>query len=542
MFKKPSFVLLLALFALGGCSADHGGDGNDAGIVVPDSARPPDAVFYDAGPVSGNVGNACTMDSDCTGAATMCLNGDPTFFPNGYCSATCDPAVADSCPMGSQCQDFGGGQMFCLLICDPSVTTRQCNGRMGYGCANSLQLSGVCLGGCVDATDCGGSLMCDQTGGDLGTGACFTPGATVGVACTMDTQCPAGGFCQAEDFSGWPSGTCIVPGCDPVANTGCATGAECIALQSFFGPPQGYCLDGCDPAASDCRTGYACTASPVNPDRHYCAAACTSDAQCGGGRVCNVGLGTCNVPFTGTVGGTCSRRDPTTCNGGSCLSERSSGFPASYCSYAGCSATEACPGTSVCAPRPGNTSVCLASCTSDADCHTAGYHCLPSDRSDPTSATACVPSCTVDTDCTSMSMTGPDVCNVGTGLCTQPFTATQLGMPCTSDSTCIGGRCMTEASFGYAGGECVYPGCSLTTGVVGVVCPSSSTCVDDGFGSPDIGLCAPTCTLGATSCRAGYACTAVPGSSTTGACTPACTIDTNCAPGRTCDATTGLCH
>lgn len=532
---KSSFALLGAcavLAALTGCSEDHPMDSGDAGIVVPDSARPPDAFFYDAGPVSGSIGNACTADTDCTGTNEMCI-GDPTFFPDGYCTATCDPAVADSCPMGSQCQDFGGGQMFCLLTCDPSVTTRQCNGRMGYGCANSIQLSGVCVGGCVDASDCGGTLDCDTAAGYAG--ACFTPGAAAGDPCTMDTECPSGGFCQDEAFGGWPGGACLVPGCDLAANTGCSGDAQCIAQQGFFGPPQGYCIDGCT-TDTDCRTGYTCTASTVNPDRHYCAPGCTSDAQCGGGRVCNVGLGTCAVPFTGTVGSTCSRRDPTTCNGGTCLSERSSGFPATYCTYSGCGASEACPGTSICWERTGATNLCVAACTADTDCHT-GYRCLHSDAADPSSPTACLPGCTSNTDCTSMG----DVCNVGTGLCAQPFTTTQTGMPCTSDATCVGGRCLTESAWGYPGGECVYPGCSLNAAVTGAICPSMSTCIDDGAGDPDIGICAPTCTIGTSGCQTGYACTAIPGGTTTGACTPACTSDANCATGRTCDTATGLC-
>jgi hypothetical protein len=253
--------------------------------------------------------------------------------------------------------------------------------------------------------------------------------------------------------------------------------------------------------------------------------------------VCNAGLGTCSDPFTGTIGGTCSRRDPTTCAGGTCLSERSSGFPgAGYCSYAGCGTSEPCPGTSVCAPRPGTTSICLAHCTSDTDCRT-GYHCLPSDPSMPSSPTACLPGCSAPTDCTSMG----DVCNVGTGLCTQPFMAANEGIACTSDAACPSGRCLTEATYGYPGGMCVYPGCSLVTGGTGAVCPAMSTCVEDGVGSPDLGVCAPTCTVGGSSCRAGYACVAMSGSTTEGTCQPACTA-ASCATGRTCDMTTGLCH
>lgn len=537
MIQKPFFVLSASVLALGAiaCSTDHGGDTNDAGIVVPDSARPPDAAQYDAGPSAGDIGNACTADTDC-GTMGMCLN-DPGFFPNGYCSAICDPTAAmDTCPTGSLCQDFGGGQAFCVLTCDSSVTTRQCNGRMGYGCSTDPQLSGICLGGCVDGTDCPTGLSCDQTGGQVGAGACYTPGATVGVACLDDTMCPAGAFCQDEANGGWPGGSCLLPGCDLVGNAGCSGDAQCVALQGFFGPPQGYCIDGCTTTA-DCRTGYTCTASTANPDRHYCAPGCTSNAQCSGGLVCNPGLGTCGAPFTGTLGGTCSRRDPTTCAGGTCLSERSAGFPMAYCSYSGCSATEACPMGGVCLTRPGTTNICLRACTMDSDCPTAGYACRHSNPADATSAMACVPACTATVGCVNMG----DVCNVGTGLCGPAFMSTLEGTPCTSDTQCAGGRCMSEAGFGYSQGECVYPGCSLTTGVMGAACPAMTACVDDHIGSPDLGICAPSCTVGGTSCRDGYTCVAVGGSATEGACQPSCTA-TSCTPGRTCDTTTHLCH
>lgn len=543
MSKQTSFVLVSTVLALAACSQDHSMGGDDAGIVVPDSARPPDAFAYDAGPPGGNIGAACASDTDCSGIATTCI-GDPQIFPNGYCTASCDTATPDSCPMGTTCQDFGGGSVFCVLTCDPSVTSRQCNGRAGYGCSTNFQFSGLCVGGCVDETDCPSGLMCDPMGGDLGAGTCFTPGASVGVACVDDTQCPMGGFCQPEAGGGWPSGSCIVPGCDVATNMGCTGDAQCVQLAGAFGPPQGYCLDGCT-TSTDCRDGYACTPSAANPDRHYCAPACTTDSQCSGGRQCNQVLGTCGDPFTGTLGGQCSRRDPTTCPGGSCLSERSAGFPTSYCAYTGCGTSEPCPTGGVCTARPGTTSICLRGCTSDTDCSTTpGYACRHSDPADATSAMACVPACTMDSQCTATDfMTGAHyVCNVGTGTCALPFVGTNEGIACTSDSACVGGRCLTESAFGYPGGECVYPGCSLTTGITGVTCPTSSLCVDDGIGSADFGICQVACTPGASgTCRDGYACVGIGGSTTDGACQPACTAST-CAAGHSCDGTTGLCH
>ena len=539
MSTKLAFLLAVTVvtaFAVG-CSTDHGSGVDDAGIIVPDSARRGDALFAVDALATATIGTACTADTDCHGTNAMCFN-DPNFgdfVPGGYCTLACDPAMATSCPTGSECQQISRTQSICIATCDPASMTRQCGGRMGYGCSSDPMFSGRCVGGCFDATDCPAGLMCDRMGGQVGSGTCYTPSAMIGIACTTDMQCPIGGNCNAENAGGWPGGACIVPGCDAAANTGCTGNAQCIAV----GGAQGDCIQGCT-IANDCRVGYTCTASTVNPDRHYCAPACTNSSQCTGGRVCNAGLGTCDIPFAGTIGGACQRFNPMTCAGGTCLSERSSGYPSAMCTYAGCSATEPCPSGGVCAPRvfPSTFNVCLLACSSDTQCR-AGYHCLRSNPADPASAMACVPSCATNADCTSMAAMGvADVCNVGTGLCGAPFSPTLLGAACVNDSTCVGGHCATEALSGFAGGMCVYPGCALS-GTGGSTCPAASACIDDHYGDPARGVCAPTCT-GTTSCRAGYACVAT---STSGvsACQPMCT-SASCAPGRTCNTTSGLCH
>lgn len=537
MSNKPFFAVSVALVTLSAsaCSTSHTdpGDMNDVGIQLPDAAALPDVVTIDA-PVVSQIGTACTSDPDC-GSGNLCSD---IFGPAGYCTAACDAAAGTGCPDGSTCVGVSQTEAYCLLACDPAVTTRQCGGRPGLGCSTAGMTAGLCVPGCVDASDCGGSLACDPTGGDFGAGACYTPGAANGAPCTDDSMCPAGGLCETEDGAGWPGGGCVVienPPCDVASNTGCMGDAQCIASQGGFGgPPIGLCVDGCTTSA-DCRVGYSCEASGTYPDRHYCAPACTTTAQCTGTNVCNVGLGLCAPPFNNSqLGGTCQRFDPTTCSGGTCFSERSSGFPDSYCTYQGCSATQPCPTGGVCSTSYGATGICLDACTSDANCR-AGYACRPSDPANASSPLGCVPACTSTAQCT---RTG-NVCNVGTGLCTAAFTAANLGMPCTSDATCTGGRCMTEAATGYPSGECVYPGCSLTGGT-GATCPTGSACVDDALGDPALGICAPTCTVGATTCRDGYACVASAGSTTEGTCQPSCT-PTSCAAGRTCDGTTHLC-
>lgn len=526
--RHASSVLAAAVLALAvGCSAEHSPD-TDGGIQLPDANSLPDVYTPPDAWTPPTIGRACTAPTDCgTDPTAQCVN-DPDFVPGGYCTQTCNPMATDSCPTGSQCVNLGPGRAFCILECDPTVTTRQCGGRQGYGCTQDPMLSGLCFGGCVDSTDCPMGLMCDPAGGQLTSGACYTPGVHNGVACTADTQCGMGGACLTEDGNGWPGGTCTLPGCDAVNDMGCGMGEQCIPLNSIFGPPQGYCLQGCT-MTSDCRAGYTCIASPTYPDRHYCAPGCTGNAQCTvAGDVCNTGLGTCAPPFTGTIGGMCSFRDPTTCEGGTCLSEFSSGFPGSMCSYSGCSATNPCPSGSTCAHRLSGSNVCLPSCTMPTDCR-AGYACAPSDPADPTSATACMPHCASDMDCANASR--GSVCNVGTGLCGRAFMGT-FGAACGTDGDCAGGLCLTEANTGYPGGACTQPGCRLSGTGPGITCTVGSVCIDDHIGDPALGTCQQSCT--GTECRAGYACVM-------GACQPACTA-TSCAAGRTCDMASGLCH
>ena len=62
---------------------------------------PPPAVPGPDGFIPGEIGATCTMDSDCK-AHTCALTGD-----SGYCTATCDPTQADSCPANTHCGTIG---------------------------------------------------------------------------------------------------------------------------------------------------------------------------------------------------------------------------------------------------------------------------------------------------------------------------------------------------------------------------------------------------------------------------------------------------
>jgi hypothetical protein len=528
------FRLLLSVLAatllLVACNTSHTED-EDAPITFD-----LDGALFDTGVDAPRpdrvVGDACTTDAEC-GPEGICLDIDE-LTTDGYCSSACgtDLPCAEE---GTTCLNFGGGQAFCFLDCDPEATERTCE-RPGYGCGSNFMVlpTPVCVAGCVDDSDCGEGLSCDPTGGFTGAGACFDPAAMVGDPCTDAAECPSGGACITENGSGWPSGSCAT-GCDFATNAGCEGGA-CIA-QTFGG---GLCTSSCA-TDTDCREGYACT--PVNgaPGRMYCAPDCAGDTECASaGNVCNPGVGTCDVPFDASrLGDTC-RGDGQGCEGGTCLRESTNGYPGSYCIYAGCTlgGTD-CPSGGVCAPGSGTVNLCLLGCDNSGDCR-PGYACRLSDPADTESPRACVPACTSSAECSGGGGGGtPRTCNPGTGRCTTAFQPARSGEPCATATECPGGRCRDEAVDGWPAGMCVSIGCRLDGEAPTSPCGAGDVCVDDALGDPAIGECLPGCAVAASDCRPGYACVAEDGA-TDGVCRPACTA-TSCDSSRTCDSETGLC-
>ncbi len=502
------------LFVLG-CGNSHmtDGGGDDAAIVIPDGAL--NDAGTDSGPPPSATGAACMSDADCSGTAGTCLTEAMTGLAGGYCSAFC---TSDSdCASDAMCVQIDRTNSVCLVNCDPTGTN-QC--RMGYGCANGVGIPPVCLPGCEDATDCPSGDMCQPGGGFSAAGACYSPDAGVGDACSSSDQCPNNSICASQGRFGWPGGSCIMFGCDLNGNTGCTGDSQCLPF--FRG---GGCFDGCT-SASDCRAGYDCRGDVSYPDRV-----------------------TCQPSFTPSdLGQPCSTSSGVGCVGGACLTEESYGYPGSYCVAEACdpSATDSgCPSGGVCVAASGSTlGYCFQGCGSDSDCRTA-YACRPSDSADPTSATACFPGCTDDSQCTATLQDGTALhCNVGTGECLPPLAMTSIGEPCVGDgSDCVGGRCLSESGSGWPAGTCGLPGCRLSGTGPSTDCPSGTVCADDGSGDPALGVCISSCTAGGTACRTGYECRATDpaDSSSPTACLPACTSDA-CATGHTCNTTSGLCE
>lgn len=118
------------------------------------------------------------------------------------------------------------------------------------------------------------------------------------------------------------------------------------------------------------------------------------------------------------------------------------------------------------------------------------------------------------------------------------------GEPCTANTQCAGGRCLTEAMIGYPSGYCTNADAAPCTVGSNAGC-HGGTCI---AGSPN--RCFKTCSgnglTGPNRCRAGYACTNHDDSaSTPNLCRPLCTSDSECAgmgAGYGCNPMTKYCE
>ena len=374
--------------------------------------------------------------------------------------------------------------------------------------------------GCGEShiTEQDAQIVFDATFPDAGTDA-GPPPSNVGTRCETDDDCAAGGadsYCEAN-----LGGYCTTYCDETVA---CPSGSVCVAL----GGGLQLCLAECEFGADEdqCPAGNGCSPggmglSPV------CLPGCEDASDCATGDECDLesgfaGAGACFDPSV-PVGATCQVREE--CGtGADCLTEGFNGWPGGYCAGLSCdpATNTGCTGDGVCAETTSGGGLCLDGCASDTDCRTA-YRCRPLDRDEPDGPKGCFAGCTDDSQCTVTTRGGVAyTCNPGTGYCARPLDAAELGDACNADDfrDCRGGRCI-GASEGWPGGMCTYPGCSLSGATPSATCPTDSVCTDDGGGDPDLGVCVPSCTVGETTCRTGYACVAVSDGSTEGACRPA---------------------
>ncbi len=212
--------------------------------------------------------------------------------------------------------------------------------------------------------------------------------------CEIDAQCPGAGAVCRGPSDGYPMGYCTVPCDDRTPCEGLGTQNNHCAQRA--GEAQSYCELNCL-NGRDCRDdSYSCVADAL-PSGGICIPICSSDAQCGGGAVCDPHTSRCVAPggvATGAVTGEpCASNEA--CASGACIPE-ANGFTGGYCIancvlppgwntntfFDGASLPSGgCADSAICFPNGSfaarDLGVCLHQCASADDCRD-GYECRQS--------------------------------------------------------------------------------------------------------------------------------------------------------------------
>lgn len=228
-------------------------------------------------------------------------------FPNGACSAVCEPGQ-DACGECGACeQDLGGPTSYAEIGLGAAVFVSEamgsgsvCRPRCLFDPANdgscpdgyTCSAQGVCLESCVSDDHCNAAFGLSRSAGlvaferpgtpfscNASTGRCewtAPSSATVGDACSHDGDCP-------QDIGRCVEGLCITLACDLPA-FGCPPNTACFAS----GDASTACLPLCDSAA-DCPAPWGC-AQLGNPTDGYagvCVPGCEDSGECRGNEACN---------------------------------------------------------------------------------------------------------------------------------------------------------------------------------------------------------------------------------------------------------------
>jgi cysteine-rich repeat protein len=301
------------------------------------------------------------------------------------------------------------------------------NGQGGAGSkSNDAEPGGA--GGHSSAAGQGGS-------GDQSGTAPAAP-AGLGAPCRSDADC-AGSFCLGEGDTGWPGGFCSAS-CD-VSQPTCQGAGKCFDT----GQTMGLCVLPCTAEGSECRSGYACSDAVGDGSLLICLPACTADEQCSVLGSCDTTRRFCVAPEVDCSNGEdddgdglIDCEDPKSCQGSpacasgatltghpctsnadcaaaggdpACISEAGFGFPHGSCSeFCELSTNDCGSANAVCVDRqlPSGHGMCFPSCTTAADCPTAGYQCASAGGGKK----ACLPACAADSQCSTF-------CNLDNGLC-----------------------------------------------------------------------------------------------------------------------------
>ena len=212
---------------------------------------------------------------------------------------------------------------------------------------------------------------------------------------------------------------------------------------------------------------------------------CTSDGQCGPGRVCDTG--SCKDPSALSVGEACTA-DSACSVGALCATT----MPSGLCTYSCAGAV--CPSSAVCADlrASGSGILCARACAAPADCR-AGYVCCPG-------LGACVP----QANCPPQG---------------RPASA-DLGKACPAGGCAAGEICAADPSPGFANPE--FPGGACTAACNPsdqTTCPANGKCVSTSTGS----FCFPACAVPADCVAPIVLASCVAGACRSSSASPACT-------------------
>lgn len=205
----------------------------------------------DAGPEI-IVGQACTMDSDCSsipdGICKLTTSLGNGTYTGGYCTRLC--STQEDC--GSDNTGTKG-----KALCIPLAADKTGEEDL------------ICWSKCTSANDCREGYNCYQVGGEgSNLGAClldpmptFDGGWAIGGPCTTNDEChpPTTGQCIDGD-AGFPDGMCTA---ECFSNPGLC-GADGVCLCTDQDCTAAACFAGCEVPGdhSNCRTGYTCV--PLN--------------------------------------------------------------------------------------------------------------------------------------------------------------------------------------------------------------------------------------------------------------------------------------
>jgi hypothetical protein len=259
------------------------------------------SAVLDVAPSEG--GEICDgMDNDCDGLVDE--GGDALCDDGNACNgsetcggaAGCQPGAPLACDDGNPCTTDA---------CDPQAGCVASSVRNGTACndGNACTHSDSCHGGTCrgEAVACTASDQCHTAGScNPATGACSSPSAPDGTACTDGNSCTQADTCQRGSCTGGAPVTCSASDQCHVAGT-CnpATGA-CSNPPANNGTPcnDGNACTGANGTSDTCQGGSCTGGAPVT---------CSASDQCHVAGTCNPATGICSIP---------NAADGTTCNDG----------------------------------------------------------------------------------------------------------------------------------------------------------------------------------------------------------------------------------